>query len=131
MPKTRGPNKRKPESLTEREIKLLKFYAEAQCTTEDLALHFDISRTQLKRAYGPALRASRRRGIDNVRAKQYSVAMGDEAKGIPPDRSMLIWLGKVICRQAAVTKYEHTGKDGKALEGASIIVQLPLKDLAT
>lgn len=36
----------------------------------------------------------RQKGDSLLRDTQFNVAIGDETKDIPPDKSMLIWLGK-------------------------------------
>lgn len=127
----RGPNKRKVTDLSPKEMAQVKQYAMAQCTDEAIAASLEVSERQLQRVLGVVLKDSRLKGASLIRATQFSVAIGNSDKGIPPNVTMLIWLGKTVCRQAAVTKHEHTGKDGTPLDGPAVIVQLPVKDLLT
>jgi predicted DNA-binding protein (UPF0251 family) len=86
------PRKKLPMDAGELE-KLIRLFAQAQCTDQEMAARFQMSERTLQRNYGALIKEGRRSGLSNLRAKQYELAM----KG---DKTMLVWLGKILLKQS-------------------------------
>lgn len=75
---------RKPKEIDPEEVKKL---AAIQCSVEEIADFFDVSKKTIERRFGAAIKTGRSTGKTSLKRQQYIVAM----KG---NVTMLIWLGK-------------------------------------
>jgi AraC-like DNA-binding protein len=101
---------RKIYEFDERTVSQIKALARCHCPDHEIAAFAGCSERTLKRRFRKILHEERQKGIANLRAKQYELAM----KG---DKTMLVWVGKQIAGQS--DKVRH---DNKNLVGGKIAI---------
>lgn len=69
------------------------------CTNTEIASFFDVGEHVIRKSYAEFLTKGREKGKIRLRQSQWKAALGDPEKKVPPNITMLIWLGKQILGQ--------------------------------
>jgi predicted transcriptional regulator len=84
-------------------VEVVKALAAIGCPVEEIADEVGVNKKTLERRFSKDIEKGRLKRNRSLRRKQFELAM----KG---DRTMLVWLGKVLLGQSE--KIQHTGEDG-------------------
>lgn len=109
--------------FTDDHVRAIRGMARCHCPDHEIALVIGCDEATLKRNFAPVLKEERANGVKNIRAAQYRLAMGDEKRKIPPDKTMLIFLGKVLCKQVEARDHEDLEKNKKKSANIKIVWQ--------
>lgn len=127
-PKATG---RLPAKIDMRQLEVL---ARIQCTFDEIGAVLGISSKTVQRRFGRQIKEWREGGKTSIRRAQYTMAVGtpaqiDEKTGkviappIPPNPTMLIWLGKQMLGQKDMSRQEFSDPNGKPLPQSKVTVE--------
>lgn len=95
------------------DVEQIKVLARCHCPDTEIAAFMGCSEPTIQRHFRDLLREQREAGKANIRATQFRLAIGNEAKGIKPNVTLLIWLGKQLLGQRDQSLHEITQPKGE------------------